>query len=98
MSAFEIGDIVHVKGVVEGLALNTKNHVVVLFEPSDSALVHVDRIVHVEPRPTKVGDSVRWKSNRVHLGTVLAVDGDQLWVKTDAKMRSTFTAADLEAE
>lgn len=98
ISKLRTGDIVHVKGVFKGISsLHQYANVDV---DGDVTWVSPKDIVHVEPRPPQPGDFVRWRCNKTRLGKLLAIDVDagMAWIKTDAKMWTTVTVAEIEKE
>jgi hypothetical protein len=73
----QVGDVVHVRGVVEGfhgLRLSVR------WSNGDLSISTKDDIVHIEPRQLKVGDRVRPPNHSTNW-CVLAIDGDMAWCK-----------------
>jgi hypothetical protein len=73
----QVGDVVHVRGTVSHIG----EHVVsISWGLLECSLVRKRAIVHVEPRPLKVGDRVRPPNHSTNW-CVLAIDGDMVWCK-----------------
>lgn len=83
----KVGDVVHVRGVVNQV-LSDGIHL-------DGIWFALRDIVHVDPRPLKVGDRVRIGAGGAR-ALVLAVDGDEAWLKSDVGNRATYRTSGLE--
>ena len=86
MTKAKIGDVVHVKGIVERIGHEL---IAVNFgggcRPTADVWISVNDIVHVEPAPLKVGDSVVWRGDAAK-GSIIAIDttnhnGAVAWVR-----------------
>lgn len=83
----EIGDTVHVRGVVvhkDDSALSLRISI-----GSKGLWLPPEIIVHVEPRPFKVGDRVKWL---LQIGEILCIDGSVAWIKADRAHYSALIA------
>jgi hypothetical protein len=83
----KVGDVVHVRGTVDAVSSDSVDVGFVLNKRSYSRWIDLDNVVHVEPPSIKVGDRVRhrrsadWANWRSADWTVLAIDGEMLWIK-----------------
>ena len=77
----KVGDIVHVRMVVTGEAVLGQPEVRAFSRtsPWDTRYIDKEDVVHVEPRPFKVGDVVTFGLRSDC--RILAIDGDQAWLK-----------------
>lgn len=88
--SIKVGDIVHVRARVTNIAgLFPK----VAFK-EDEAMVGDEEIIHVEPRPIKVGDRVRNGGDDTEY-VVLAISDDRAWIKHNTYLWKTVLLANL---
>lgn len=76
----QVGDVVHVRGEVTNDP-NSDGNIPVRFVPNTYSSFYVtpSAIVHIEPRPLKVGDRVRVEQESRN-GMILAIDGKEAWI------------------
>jgi hypothetical protein len=83
----KVGDVVHVRGTVHDVSSDSVDVGFILKKGTYYRWVDLDNVVHLEPPPIKVGDRVRhqvsadWADWRSADWTVLAIDGEMLWIK-----------------
>lgn len=87
------GDVVHVRAVVCH-RVHGMDACWTLAVGSGVATVRRSRIVHVEPRPAKVGDEVRIGVGAV-IWHVIAIDGVDAWLRDGSGARRTSPLSDL---
>lgn len=92
---FNVGDKVTFVGIVKEND-GTSFPLWVEFQDGSNEWFSVSSIATHEPVRFKVGDRVRDVRCGVRQGVVLAMDGENLWLKNDIGSRWTDVAADFE--
>ena len=97
----KVGDVVHVRGEVLEVRCDSGEFLVACRDEANNplsvayrAVVSNDRVVHVEPRPLKVGDRV--KDDRGYKGIIVAQCRGEFWVDYGDDGCFTWGADELE--
>lgn len=78
MKNIKVGDVVHVRFEVATITKDGKEALIRGSERNSGSYVPIEWIVHVEPRPLKVGDKVIFERFN---GVILAIDNSIAWIK-----------------